>query len=222
MSISFKTTAVAVAIFCLSQAAMAATTTYADQASFDAAVGTSITDDYENSGYTLVQSNADMSAVLGETSYTSTGFLPSEINLVTSSSGNNYYCAGCNGSFTLDFTSTSVGTSDGVYGVSFDFFNQRNPFYTAFVTYGDGSTENIQLDEVDFPAFGFFGFTSDVMISSIAFGLADGGTTGSGSFGLDNLTIANMAPVPVPAAGLLLLGALGGLGALRRRAKSRA
>src|SRR5262245_31844743 len=55
------------------------------------------------------------------------------------------YCAGCNGSFILDFRHTSVGTSKGVYGVGFDFVNDGPPFgpqYTAFITFGDKSSVN--------------------------------------------------------------------------------
>ena len=36
-------------------------------------------------------------------------------------------------------------------------------------------------------------------------------------FGVDDATVASVAPIPVPAAGLLLLGALGGLGLRARR-----
>ena len=36
-------------------------------------------------------------------------------------------------------------------------------------------------------------------------------------FGIDDATVASVAPIPVPAAGLLLLGALGGLGLRARR-----
>src|SRR6476659_3821144 len=56
------------------------------------------------------------------------------------------YCAGCNGSFILDFRHTSVGTSKGVYGVGFDFVNNGPPLYspqyTAFITFGDKSSVN--------------------------------------------------------------------------------
>ena len=39
----------------------------------------------------------------------------------------------------------------------------------------------------------FFGITSDLLISSIHLGLANGGTTQSGQFGMDNLTIGAQA-----------------------------
>lgn len=63
------------------------------------------------------------------------------------------------------------------------------------------------------------GFLTSEMISAAAFGV--GMNTGSHS---DQVRIASISydlpAVPVPAAGVLLLGALGGLGALRLRRKS--
>src|SRR5690606_13616431 len=100
--------------------ARAATVTYNNSASFTAELGFSVTDDYENPSYVFIQSDAVMSAVLGETEYESTGF--SDLNIVDGIT-EHYYCAGCNGSFILDFKSTSVGTTSGVFGVGFDFFN---------------------------------------------------------------------------------------------------
>ena len=75
------------------------------------------------------------------------------------------YCAGCNGSFILDFGHTSIGTSKGVYGVGFDFVNDGPPLfspqYTAFITFGDKSSVN-ELLPIEFqPQTGFFGVTSE-------------------------------------------------------------
>lgn len=209
------------------QGADAATTTFSDGASFHAALGTTVVDDYENSNYQngdilaigviSIHSDAHMSAVLGETDYQTTGF--SDRNIIQDKGPNHDYCAGCNGSFVLRFTSTSVGTSDGVYGVGFNFLNTSDPLYVAFVTFGDGSTLNFQLGQAMSLNGSFFGLTSDLLITSIALGLTDGGTTTSGYFEMDNLTIGSkaVAPVPLPASGLLFLGGLAGLAATRRK-----
>src|SRR5690348_6592630 len=101
------------------------TALYSDRASFLDAVKHSITDDY--SGYATNLDNpieltdAEMSAVLGETRYEAISF--PDLNLV----GNVYaygdgtdYCAGCNGDFTLYFDDTSFSRHDSVFGVGVD------------------------------------------------------------------------------------------------------
>ena len=188
-----------------------------NRTTFEASLGLSVTDDYENASYVLSQSNAVMSGVLGETQYTTTGYI--NHNLVFGSSGEQYYCAGCNGSFLLDFTSTSVGTSDGVFGVGFDYFNSISPLYHGFVTYGDGSTENFPFNQVGSSDLEFLGVTSDLLISSIHFGLINGGVTRSGSFGLNDLTIgsAEVNSVPEPASIALFGLGLAGIGFSRKK-----
>lgn len=59
----------------------------------------------------------------------------------------------------------------------------------------------------------FFGIVSDTAFSEVAF------TRGArdSRFGLDNVQTASVAPIPLPATGLLLLGAIVGLGAVARR-----
>jgi hypothetical protein len=137
------------------------------RADFESSLGTIIVDDYENALYQFLQSDAVMSAVLGETQYNTTGF--SDNNIVFGDAGgNHYYCAGCNGSFLLDFTNTSVSGAGGVYGVGFDFFNRISPFYNGFVTYGDGSTENFAFDPVSIENVQFWGITSDFCSRSLS------------------------------------------------------
>jgi hypothetical protein len=207
----------------IAPAANAQFSTFASRAAFQGLLGPSITDDYSSPGYLFLQSDAVMSSVFGETVYQATAF--TNIDIVQDQSGDPFYCAGCNGSFLLSFGGTSVATSGvGVFGVGFDFTNGVRgalPLYTAFVTFGDGSTTNIALPVENTNAF--FGIASDELISSIAFGLPDGGTTTAGYFTLDNLTIGSAATVtPEPATmTLMATGLVGVIGAgLKRRRKA--
>lgn len=190
--------------------AFAAPTLYNSRATFQSQLVASVTDDYSNAGYAFVNTNAAMSAVLGETEYTSTGF--ANHNIVSSQA----YCAGCNGSFLLDFTATSVGSASGVFGVGIDVLgNDPSLSYHALVTYGDNTTEDLLVSGMGT----FWGLTSALDIKSIHFGLAGGGTTQNGAFQIDNLTIGSdgSGRVPEPLTlGLVGLG-LAGLGLTRRR-----
>ncbi len=187
------------------------TTQYSDRATFEAALGTIILDDYTAADYlhgdvsdggTLdIHSNAHMSGVLGETDYVSTGF--NNWNFVLSS-GTNRYCAGCNGSYRLSFTTTSVGTASGVYGAGLDILSST---YFAFVTFGDGSTLDVAL-----PSSGFWGITSNLDITSIHMGNSGGGSTTSGYMEMTNLTIGD-----VPAPGVLAMLGVAGFARRRRR-----
>lgn len=193
--------------------AIAAPTYFAARPAFSSQLGSSVTDDYSNPGYIFIQNNSAMSAVLGETDYRSTGF--TDWNIV---SDDGKYCAGCNGSFELSFTTTSVGDANGVFGVGLDV--QLNNDYFAFVTFGDGSTDNVQVLGGNF--FGFFGLTSPQEVKSIHFGLTGGGSTQIGYLQIDNLTIgAAGAAVPEPTTTGLVALALLGLAATRRKPAAR-
>lgn len=234
MSLKSTLFAMAAALAIVTLPAQAAT--YTDRTTFLGQLGASVTDDYEAAGYqtgdssngatTDIHSDAHMSGILGETDYTTTGYTDwNLVGYVYTGSSSRMYCAGCNGSFILSFGTTSVGSASGVFGVGFDFFNaDSNRPYNAFVTYGDGSTENILMPFVN-SSVGtqFFGLTSTSLILSIAFGLPNGGTTIYGAFGLDNLTIGSQVPaVPVPAALPLLAGGFGLLGLVGWRRKRKA
>jgi len=162
-----------------------------------------LVDDYSPlSGYPDgfdIYSNSDMNGFFGETEYFSTGF--NDNNIIFQQQ----YCAGCNGSYRLDFQNTSVSMSNmGVFGFGIDFrHSQSNTNYYAFVTYGDGSTENFLIP------FGesFFGLTSTDLIATVHLGLVDGGSTTMGSFAQDNLTIGMARPIPTMGEwGLFILG----------------
>lgn len=175
----------------------ASRTIYSDSTLFHSLFqpGDFIRDDYSQGlGYPAgfhILTNAEMTAILGETEYFTTGF--DNWNILNN---NIYYCAGCNGSYRLTFTNTSVSTAGlGVEAVGVNIrANEVNLPYLAFVTYGDGSTENIPL-----PAgHSFFGLTSPDLITSIHFGLINGQASQNGYFEVSLLTIGRSPSVPVP------------------------
>lgn len=192
---------------------------YSSRATFEAQLGSKVIDDYSNPSYAFTQSNAQMSAVRGETKYQSTGF--SDLNIVS----NQHYCAGCNGSYLLDFTATSVGTANGVFGVGLDVVSDEGVFgTTAFVSFGDGTTANYSIPVANLnTGDAFWGITSDSLIRTIHFGLIDGGTSTSGSvqrMAQDNLTIGDRGTPSVPEPSTLALFAAGVAGLrLRRRTR---
>lgn len=195
---------------------LSASTVYAsmistNRADFSAGLTASVIDDYENPNYRHGDridapsldafSDAAMTLVVGETSYKTTGF--ANLNLMVGTT-DHHYCAGCNGSFLLDFSSTSVTQGTGVSAVGFDFF--KSSAYFATVSYGNGAIDNFQLAVGD----GFWGITSDQVIKSIHFGLANSKSTTSGYLEIDNLTLGQIASVPEPSSiALLGLGLLG-------------
>ena len=171
---------------------------FSDRAVFEAELGTKVADDYQNPGYDPdgdpstfnVLSNAAMSAVVGETEYTSTFY--NDTNLVFHFPGSTdaIYCSGCNGSYQLSFTTTSVGDASGVFGVGLDvdriihsFVFTEHPY--AFITFGDGTTASAAL------AQGFWGITAGKHIRSIHVGRADGSPSGLAYIEIDNLTLGS-------------------------------
>jgi PEP-CTERM motif len=204
----------ALAASALTSAANAATVTFNDRTAFQSTLSRSFTDTFEtNLGYRApftIYGNNEISAVVGQTRYESTGF--TNFNFLVNFQGSAAYCSGCNGSFKLTFDATTFGTTNGVEAVGLDVgFNQN---FDALVTFGDNSS---QLFGITRNANSFFGLTSDKLIKSISFG-PGGGTTTSTSFVFDNLTIgAAGAGVPEPATWAMMIVGFGLIGASARR-----
>jgi len=171
---------------------------YSSSATFFNAIGPRVTDDYQNPAYQQPENlngtftDAGMSAIFGETKYQTTGF--ANHNFVEYQSGDGFYCGGCNGSFRLDFTETSVGNQNGIYGVGFHIVNNQLLLpYVAYVTYADNTVENFALPVIYFqaptPLTTFWGITSNKRIKSIRLGGSGGASVRAGGFAIDNLTI---------------------------------
>jgi len=159
---------------------------YTDRATFEAATSPGfIVEDYSDPAYVFIQSDAIMNAVLGETTYMTTGF--ANWNIVQN---NTSYCAGCNGSYELSFLTTSFSLpGTGVTNVGVDITaNAVNTPYHAYVEFGDGTFDNYPLP-TGASFFGVIEYQNTVV--SIHMGLANGGVTTSGSFVIDNLTVGN-------------------------------
>lgn len=195
-----------------------ATTVYSSRDAFASQLASSVTDTYESPGYGFSQSDAQMSAVLGQTTYTATGW--PNVDIVTAIGSDHYYCAGCNGSFRLGFGATSVSGGGGVFGVGFDLVGNTN--YDAVVNFADGGASQYTLPTSPFVQnFAFWGITSDRGIASIYLG-HNGQAATDGNTGIDNLQIGASGAVPEPGAWTLMLAGFGMLGgALRQRRRAR-
>jgi hypothetical protein len=204
-----------------------AATIFLDETALRSTLGETFIDDYESDAYQHVQNNNDMDNVFNQTKYIPTGH--PDINIVGETFwSDHYYCAGCNGSFLLDFTGTSLSTELGIYGIGINFFNVDRiddnagdppvsiPKYSAYVTFGNNLSENFLLPSGPWPDTHFWGITSDQGIKSIHFGFLDGRVTQDGDFGILDLTIGNQkAALPEPSAIILLC--MGVVGILIRR-----
>lgn len=193
---------------------------YSNRVNFEAQLTSFVTDNYSSPAYFSgdvsdgttfdIHSNAQMSAIFGETAYTSTGGFnePTGWNIIFNQVSDPRYCTGCNGSLLLEFGSTSFGDPSGVQGAAFD-FNVESPasLIYAFVTLGDGSTFNSQL-----LGSGFFGVIAPERVSSIHVGGFDGSSSND-SISIDNLTIG---AIPEPSILALLGIGLAGVGLARK------
>lgn len=111
----------------------------------------------------------------------------------------------CAAGGTLDFT-------DAVTDLTFD-IDGAEPGDTVSITAFDGMTA---LSTLDFTADGLVDFSSFASITSLLF--VDNGSTSAGvAYSTFTFELADVSEVPLPAGGLLLLGALGVFGATRRK-----
>ena len=99
-----------------------------------------------------------------------------------------------------------------------------NPSYTSLLAdFVDGTFSNADFSGLTNPLLVFKSGPTFGAFSLATTGPVSGSWTYSGQGSLSHVSLyASTAPVPLPAAGLMLAGALGGLGALRRRRKNRA
>lgn len=104
------------------------------------------------------------------------------------------------GTYALEFYYSSIRNTDGILA-------QIGAASTSLTTVG---TSNTGWQKVT------LGFTSDGTTPQLLKFTATGPSSGVGGL-LDNVSITQLTAVPLPATGLMLLGALGGLTALRRR-----
>jgi hypothetical protein len=109
-----------------------AVTIFSSSMPFLGSVDKTVIDDYQSVGYEHGDigdypindkfSDTAMSSVFGETQYKATSYPDSgnSTGIYVSWSNDRYYCGGCNGSFELNFSNTSVSMNGGVYGVGLD------------------------------------------------------------------------------------------------------
>lgn len=207
MPISKSLLLVLTTLFCTT--AFSSIITYKDKSLFESGLSNIIIDDYQHIGYTMGDvddfpindkfTDERMSSIFGETKYRTTGHDNSNATAIYwTVSDNRYYCGGCNGSFELSFLNTSISSSEGVHAVGFNVANRSFYPYFAFVTFGNGFAENFSLPIQDGggETFPFWGISSELGIKSIHFGDIGGLATTSGSFLIDNLTIATVVPEP--------------------------
>ncbi len=219
-------------------AAQASTVIFTNRTAFTSGLTATIVDDYGNPGYQASQTDAQMNAVLGQSTYKS----PTDHNSIYGGMLETVYLT-CPGvvrctvapAYEIGFGSTALSSGGNVYAMGFDYLDSYGAIAT--VTFGDGSTQVLNLlppivapfpDTTITPRF--VGLTSDLGIRKVditgieAIGYDDWTDTTytyfTGGMLIDNLTIGGLgkgSAVPEPATWAMMIAGFFGVGLMVRR-----
>jgi hypothetical protein len=235
MNKTFKVAVAAILLTATGGVASAATTPF----DFNFGVKASQSDSTSHSqlGSSITLDGADLSVTAAAGSFTDIAFSSNTINKATFASDPRIgqYVGGLgvvnssgDGSHTVDglgfddFVQLSFSEDVNLNSLRFNFFQQRRTdeqFRIIFDTSGDGSIGVGDFISQSLTAANPFNFTTQFVGS--VFGIVALGDSDDWKLAGVSGTFAP-APVPLPAAGLLLLAGLGGLGAMSRRKRKAA
>lgn len=135
---------------------------------------------------------------------------------VVNSTGDNSHTV--DGSGYDDFVEITFSEEVEIVSISFGYYDSYDDFVIFTDASGDGDIGLGDAVSSSYPVSsnnpfnGFGGLTTDIF--------AVAATGSNDSWKLKSITVQYVAPVPLPAAGVMLLAGLGGLGLMRRRANA--
>lgn len=141
----------------------------------------------------------------------------SDPNAVIGAADGVFYSLGLGGNLVLDF-GEQVGSPGMVTEVTFrleGYIEKMEIYVSSTLAFLDAAVATVSNQSAGLPGGAIISFSSDPFRYVKLVDISPAGVARDG-FDVDSISFS---PVPVPAAGLLLGGALFGLGALRRRAK---
>ncbi len=216
---TLKCIALAAGLGCIGFLPASAATVFVDSAAFAAATTDIETETFDANitGPTVFNPNTAITFANG---FTSTATTNQQFNEVRNGAFRGGTRAGINDTFDRTIT-FNFGSNITAFGGTF-----TNPAPIIVSGLFDGVQSSFLLGDFRTDT-GFFGLTSTTGFSTLTFSTNTGGFLPFGNptvsvqainFTLDDLSTgqANVAPVPLPASALLLLGAFGGLGAIRK------